>query len=98
GTKTLPRFVLWKNTADPADGYVTGLEPATNFPNQRSFEALHDRVVKIQPEQTVCFRVTIDPLSDPESVAEMAERIRKLAGDQPPLIHPSPRPGWSPGA
>ncbi|QEG02705.1 hypothetical protein Mal15_68260 [Stieleria maiorica] len=98
GTKTLPRFVLWKNTADTADGYVTGLEPATNFPNQRSFEAAHDRVVEVQPEQTVCFRVTIDPLSDPESVAEMAERIEKLAGDQPPVIHAVPRPGWSPGA
>ena len=34
----LPCFTLWKNTAAEADGYVTGLEPGTNFPNLRSFE------------------------------------------------------------
>lgn len=98
GTKTLPRFIVWKNTADLADGYVTGLEPATNFPNTRSFEASHDRVVELQPEQTVCFRVTLDPLSDSDSIDAMATRINKLAGDQPPTIHCVPRPGWSPGA
>ncbi len=31
----LPYFVLWKNTGANVDGYVTGLEPATNLPNQR---------------------------------------------------------------
>ena len=29
----LPKFILWKNTAALSDGYVVGLEPATNFPN-----------------------------------------------------------------
>ncbi|MCA9135600.1 MAG: aldose 1-epimerase family protein [Planctomycetales bacterium] len=98
GTKTLPRFIVWKNTADRADGYVMGLEPATNYPNERSFEASHDRVVELQPEQTVCFRVNLHPLTDPESVAEMAQRIQKIAGEEPPIVHKVPRPGWSPGA
>src|SRR5262245_21763878 len=34
----LPCFTVWKNTAAIEDGYVTGLEPATNYPNFRSFE------------------------------------------------------------
>ena len=40
----LPGFTLWKNTAGPRDGYVTGLEPATNYPNPRPFEKVRDRV------------------------------------------------------
>ena len=28
----LPCFTVWKNTAAVEDGYVTGLEPATNYP------------------------------------------------------------------
>src|SRR5690606_4671465 len=34
----LPHFILWKNPVAGVDGYVTGLEPATNFPNPRKFE------------------------------------------------------------
>ncbi len=96
GTKTLPRFIVWKNTADRADGYVTGLEPATNFPNPRSFEASQDRVVEIQPEETVSFRVTLNPLSNGEQVAAMRQRIENIAGDLEPTIHDAPQPGWSP--
>src|SRR5262249_21177709 len=33
----LPCFTLWKNTAAVEDGYVTGLEPATNYPNFKTF-------------------------------------------------------------
>ncbi len=33
--KQLPYFTLWKNTPMASDGYVTGLEPATNLPNPR---------------------------------------------------------------
>ena len=37
-TDQLPAFTLWKNTAGLRDGYVTGLEPATNYPNPLPFE------------------------------------------------------------
>ena len=32
----LPAFTQWKNTASLADGYVTGLEPATDYPNGKA--------------------------------------------------------------
>jgi hypothetical protein len=96
GTKSLPRFIVWKNTADRADGYVTGLEPATNFPNPRSFEADQGRVVEIRPEETVSFRVTLEPLTDGEQVAAVRQRIDNIAGDLEPTIHDAPQPGWSP--
>ncbi|MCC9603987.1 aldose 1-epimerase family protein [Stieleria sp. JC731] len=97
-TRTLPRFIVWKNTGDLADGYVTGLEPATNYPNTRSFEAKQDRVLKIAPEQTICFRVSLEPLTDSEAVNATRDRIDLIAGSDPTKIHSTPRPGWTPGA
>src|SRR5207245_9543633 len=44
----LPCFTVWKNTGALEDGYVTGLEPATNFPNFKTFERQKGRVV-VQP-------------------------------------------------
>ena len=43
----LPAFTLWKNTGGLRDGYVTGLEPGTNYPNPRPFERRTDRVVTL---------------------------------------------------
>jgi hypothetical protein len=97
-TNGLPRFVLWKNTAAESDGYVTGLEPATNYPNTRSFEEKQGRVVEIASGETVAFRVTLHPLVGAESVEQMSTRIKTLQGDEPAEIHGEPRPGWSPGA
>ena len=97
-TNGLPRFVLWKNTAAESDGYVTGLEPATNYPNTRSYEQKQGRVVEIAARETASFRVTLHPLCDAERVNKMSARIRTLQGDEPAEIHSQPRPGWSPGA
>ena len=35
-TNQLPCFTLWKCQQPEPDGYVTGLEPGTNYPNERS--------------------------------------------------------------
>lgn len=94
-TRTLPYFILWKNTAAEADGYVTGLEPATNFPNPRSQEAQQGRVVSLDPGQTVTFRLGLHPLDQPEQVHEFESRIATLAGGQPPEISSRPNPQWS---
>ncbi len=48
----LPCFTLWKNTTAEADGYVTGLEPGTNFPNLRSFERANGRLLTLAPGAT----------------------------------------------
>ncbi|MDB4679263.1 aldose 1-epimerase family protein [Rhodopirellula sp.] len=95
-TSGLPKFIIWKNTAATSDGYVTGLEPATNFPNQRSYEANQGRVVELQPDETVAFRVTLEPLTTTEDVERVNERIQDLRGDLDPEIHDKPKEGWSP--
>src|SRR4029077_14967601 len=46
----LPCFTVWKNTGAMEDGYVTGLEPATNYPNFKSFERQQGRVVILSPQ------------------------------------------------
>jgi galactose mutarotase-like enzyme len=40
----LPYLTLWKNMAAQEDGYVTGIEPGTNYPNNRRIERKHGRV------------------------------------------------------
>jgi hypothetical protein len=88
---TLPCFALWKNQGGLADGYVTGLEPGTNFPNPRSFEESQGRVVPLSPGASVRFDLAIEHVA---GAAIEAER-RRIGGVSKPLIHPQPRPGWS---
>ena len=94
----LPRFIVWKNTAAESDGYVTGLEPATNYPNIRSFEEKQGRTVELDGGATTSFRVKLMPLTTAEQVDEVSRQIQTLQGDEDPEIHLQPRPGWSPGA
>ncbi len=64
----LPWFVLWKNTGAEEDGYVTGLEPATNFPNPRSFEKQQGRVVRLEPGESAKFSLEFSLLSSADEV------------------------------
>ena len=92
----LPCFSLWKNTQAEADGYCTGLEPATNFPNPRTFERQQNRVrvlARGDSYQTE-FDVTIHDSS--ESVNATREAIRAIQGDRKPIIHPRERAGFTP--
>src|SRR5204863_439137 len=55
----LPCFTVWKNTQAEADGYVTGLEPGTNYPNLKTFEREKGRVVKLAPGASYVARLEI---------------------------------------
>jgi len=93
----LPCFTLWKNTAGPADGYVTGLEPATNFPNPRSFEERHGRVVSLEPHQSCRFELRLDWLLSGTEVEKAEQRVLELAAGQKPTVHKTPLPDWCAG-
>jgi hypothetical protein len=92
---TLPCFALWKNQGALADGYVTGLEPATNHPNPRSFEEAQGRVVPLEPGESVRFDLALEHLAG-ERLAAARAAITALAA-APPTIHAQPRSGWSAG-
>jgi galactose mutarotase-like enzyme len=77
-TRVLPCFTVWKNMVASADGYVTGLEPATNFPNKRSFETQHGRVIPLAPGATWSAQVAIDWLTTAAEVNASEEAIGKL--------------------
>ncbi len=89
--ESLPCFTLWKNQGGLADGYVTGLEPGTNYPNPRSFEEAQGRVVSLAPNQSTRFELAIEHLAGPALVAARA----RLTGGPAPQVHAAPRAGWS---
>lgn len=90
---TLPCFTLWKNEGGLADGYVTGLEPGTNYPNPRSFEEGQGRVVPLAPGASVRFDLAIEHLAGAAIEAER-RRIMGVAAKSP-TIHARPKSGWS---
>ncbi|MBW3598538.1 MAG: aldose 1-epimerase family protein [Planctomycetes bacterium] len=91
-----PHFILWKNTGAMQDGYVTGLEPSTNFPHRRTFEGKHGRVVKLPSGGKAVFEVQLSAHGDARSVEQAEAAIRELQGGAEPEVLRSPRPGWSP--
>ena len=90
----LPWFTLWKDTAAAADGYVTGLEPGTNFPNPRSFEAAKERIVKLAPGQKQNFDVTVEIHGSPADVSTAEDRVAKIQAAREPKIFDQPQPDW----
>ena len=85
----LPCLTLWKNQGGLADGYVTGIEPGTNYPNPRSFEEKQGRVVPLAPHASISFDLAIELLS-----ADQIRTAREGIKTQP-QIHSHPKPGWS---
>ncbi|NOY28742.1 MAG: DUF4432 family protein [Planctomycetes bacterium] len=95
-TKQLPHFTVWKNMVASADGYVTGLEPATNFPNPRPFESEQGRVVELAAGETWSTLVAVDWLTSADEVATTEQAVRKLQGDVAAQVCSKPKPGWTP--
>jgi len=90
----LPCFSLWKDTAAIEDGYVTGLEPGTNYPNPRSFEGEQGRVVKLAPGGKQSFDVTLEIHTNQQEVAAAESAVAKIQAGREPMIHAQPQEGW----
>jgi len=87
----LPCFTLWKNTAGPRDGYVTGLEPATNYPNPRPFEKARNRIVTLPVDGRYVVETTLEVLATADAVAAVESEIEVLQSQGQPTINPGPR-------
>ncbi len=90
-TDQLPCFTLWKNTAGPRDGYVTGLEPATNYPNPRPFEKARNRIVTLPVDGRYVVETTLEVLTTSDAVAAAQSEIEALQSQGQPTINPGPR-------
>lgn len=93
--KQLPCFVQWKNTAGSPDGYVTGLEPGTNFPNPKVFERRQGRVIKLPPGKRHTVDLTMEVHTTRKGVADVEQEVAALQGNKPTKVHPRPIPEWS---
>ena len=79
-TDTLPKFTLWKNTDTAEEGYVTGLEPGTGFPYNRSVERSAGRVPTLGPGAEVTFALDYRVLRDAATVEATRVEIEKIQG------------------
>jgi galactose mutarotase-like enzyme len=79
-TDTLPYLTQWKNTVARRDGYVTGIEPGTGFPNTRSFEEEHKRLVELASGESIDFELKLDVYSNAARMEPVIEAITKSAG------------------
>lgn len=71
----LPYLTLWKNTLSEENGYVTGLEPGTNFPFNRRVERQFGRLSKLAANAKRSFGIEFQLHATAESVQHAAERI-----------------------
>ncbi len=85
-----PCFTQWKNTAGEADGYVTGLEPATNYPNSRRFEREQGRVISLAGGESRSTQITIEALDSSSAVAAVESEIEALQKTVSGTVHPQP--------
>ena len=92
--KDFPYFILWKTQRPNGDIYVSGMEPAINFPNTRSFEKRNGRVMPIAAKQTKNFWFEFDVLTDKQQVEECASRISALQKGCVGQIEAFPIPAW----
>jgi hypothetical protein len=92
----LPRFSLWKNPQLPADGCVTGLEPATNYPNARSFEERAGRLVTLEPGAARDFSLELELHCAAAEVARARTAVDAIQSKVAPRFHPRPLAHLSP--
>lgn len=92
----LPCFTVWKNTGALEDGYVTGLEPATNFPNLKTFERQQGRVLNLPPGGKWQCTWSIEVHDSAAGVAGVLKEIATLQAHAKSLVHRTPQPRFSP--
>lgn len=76
--KDFPCFTLWKNTAGKKDGYVTGLEPATSYPNARRFERGKGRVLTLAGGESRTTKLVVETLDTKKAVRAAETEIKAL--------------------
>lgn len=88
--KELPYLTQWKNTAAEKDGYVTGLEPGTNFPHNRRVEREHGRVPKLAPGASRHFAIDFGIHTGKEDVRGVADKIAALRKGREAVLDSQP--------
>ena len=88
--KELPYVTLWKNTNSEGEGYVTGLEPGTNFPNNRRIERKFGRVPKLKSGESHKATIDFTILKGRQQISRLEDHIQALQQNQKPTIETKP--------
>jgi hypothetical protein len=91
-TEQLPYLTIWKNTAATADGYVTGIEPATGYPFNRSVERADGRLPTLTPGQTRRFTLDIGLHTGESEVAAAVDTVQSIQRNRSTEVQRSPPP------
>ena len=94
--KELPCFSVWRNSAALEDGYVTGLEPGTNYPNLRTFERRQGRVILLPPGGRWECSWSLEVCDTTAAVAAVQEEVAALQAHGPAVFHTNPQAHFSP--
>jgi peroxiredoxin len=94
--RELPFFTLWKNPVAQEDGYVTGLEPGTGFPRNRSIERKYGRVPKLAPHQSRTFTIDFALHTSKDQVNAAADDIARIWAGRPTQVDETPRASSGP--
>lgn len=89
--RELPCFTVWKNTMALEEGYVTGLEPATNYPNFKTFERQQGRVPVLAPGGRYSATWSIEVHDKSAAVAEVLKEIVSLQAHAKAIVHRTPQ-------
>jgi galactose mutarotase-like enzyme len=88
--KDFPCFSLWKNTAAIEDGYVTGLEPSTSYPNARNFERNKGRVLMLKGGESRSTSLSVEILETKKAIRAVEGEIRSIQKGVKPKLHKQP--------
>lgn len=94
-TSELPCFTLWKNTGAREEGYVTGLEPGTNYPNRKQFERKQGRVIQLPPGGSRRCELSIEIHDTAAGVAAVEQEIAVIQSQASPIVHRTPHARYS---
>ncbi len=89
-TAGTPAFTLWKCTRVEREGYVTGLEPGTNYPNPKPFEKSRGRVVSLDPGASHTAVISLEILAGSAEIQKITSEIALIAKGRPANVHPGP--------
>lgn len=93
--RALPCFAFWKNPAALEDGYVTGLEPSTNYPNPTWYEHAQKRTMPIRPGKCweSCMRISLK--EGKKAIVAEEKKIRAIQGSKKTEVLSAPIKGFS---
>lgn len=94
--RQLPYFTQWKDTAAESDGYVTGLEPGTNFPNPKGFERRNERVIRLEQGQTYRSEISIVVYDGGAAVKKAESEIAAIQKGSNHKVFKQPQRNYSP--